>query len=204
MISLPSTTYVGRKLHKEDFYKRLKLTPKQRDSFVSEIESITIANSLKPSTMRIADGGAVHEIFVIDLALKQPCMPITATEAIAKANPHKILFRSLHGDEEHYSVHRLGKEWHTDWMSVDSEALSIQGESLDEVWDSLCAQIAFGEEGIKDVDNEIRKRQKVKGIDEKIGKLERAHGKEKQLGKRNVLFQRLLAAKRERDEVLKG
>lgn len=53
MISLPSTTYVGRKLPKEDFYRRLKLTSKQRDSFVSEIETITIANSLKPSTMRI-------------------------------------------------------------------------------------------------------------------------------------------------------
>ena len=204
MISLPSPTYVGRKLPKEDFYRRLKLTSKQRDSFVSEIETITIANSLKPSTMRITDGEEIHEIFVIDLALKQSCVPITVTEAIAKENPHKILFRSLHGDEEHYSVHRLGKEWHTDWTPIDSETISIQGESLDEIWDSLCAQIAFGDAGIKDVDNEIRKRQKVKGLDEEIAKLERAHGKEKQLGKRNALFQKLQAAKRERDEILKG
>lgn len=204
MISLPSTTYVGRKLPKEDFYRRLKLTSKQRDSFVSEIETITIANSLKPSTMRITDGEEIHEIFVIDLALKQSCVPITVTEAIAKENPHKILFRSLHGDEEHYSVHRLGKAWHTGWTPIGSETISIQGGDLDEIWDSLCAQIAFGDAGIKDVDNEIRKRQKVRGLDEEIAKLERAHGKEKQLGKRNALFQKLQAARRERDEVLKG
>lgn len=204
MISLPSTTYVGRKLPKEDFYRRLKLTSKQRDSFVSEIESITIANSVKPSTMRIIDGDAVHEIFVIDLILKQSCVPITVTEAIAKANPHKILFRSLYGGEERYSIHRLGKEWHTDWVPIDSETIFIQGESLDEIWDTLCAQIIFGDAGIKDVDNEMGKRQKIKRLDEEIAKLERAHGKEKQLGKRNALFQKLQDARRERNEVAKG
>lgn len=202
MISLPSTTYVGRKLPKEDFYRRLKLTSKQRDSFVSEIETITIANSLKPSTMRITDGEEIHEIFVIDLALKQSCVPITVTEAIAKENPHKILFRSLHGGEEHYSVLRLGKAWHTDWTPIDSETISIQGGDLDEIWDSLCAQIAFGDAGIKDVDNEIRKRQKVKGLNEEIAKLERAHGKEKQLGKRNALFEQLQSLKKDRARFL--
>lgn len=202
MISLPSTTYVGRKLPKEDFYRRLKLTAKQRDSFVSEIESITIANSLKPSTMHIADGEVVHEIFVVDLALKQSCAPIAVTEAIAKVNPHKILFRSLHDDEEHYSVHRLGKEWHTDWTPIDSETISIQGESLDEIWDSLCAQIAFGDAGVKDVDNEIRKRQKLKALDEEMAKLERAHGKEKQLEKRNALFEQLQSLRKDRARFL--
>lgn len=42
---------------------------------MSEIETITIANSLKPSTMRITDGEEIHEIFVIDLVLKQSCVP---------------------------------------------------------------------------------------------------------------------------------
>lgn len=204
MISLPSTTYVGRKLPKEDFYRRLKLTSKQRDSFVSEIETITIANSLKPSTIRITDGEEIHEIFVIDLALKQSCVPTTVTEAIAKANPHKILFRSLHGGEERYSIRRFSKEWHTDWVPIDSETLFIQGESLDEIWDTLCAQVIFGDAGIKDVDSEMGKRQKIKRLDEEIAKLERAHGKEKQLGKRNVLFQKLQDARRERNEVAKG
>lgn len=204
MISLPSTTRVGRKLPKEDFYRRLKLSGKQREAFVQQIESITIANSVKPSTMRVADGTDVHEIFVIDLALKDSLVPAVAIEAIAKENPHKILFRSEFEGKEALSVYRQGKEWHTDWAPSDTEAILVQGDNLDAIWDSICAQVIFGDSGIADVDGELRKRQRLKSLDEEITKLERAHGKERQLGKRNELFKKLQDARSEREAVLKG
>lgn len=204
MIALPSTTRVGRKLPKEDFYRRMKLSTKQRDAFVKQIEGITIANSVKPSTMRVLDGKDVHEIFVIDLALKESCVPTLVIEMIAKENPHKILFQSRFDNEEVLSVYRQGKEWHADWAPADTELISIQGEDLDGIWDSICAQIIFGDPSIEDVDGEQRKRQRLKSLDEEIAKLERAHGKERQLGKRNELFQKLQVARNERDAVLKG
>lgn len=204
MIPLPSTTRVERRLPKEDFYRRLKLTSKQRDAFVNQIESITIANSVKPATMRVADGDEVHEIFVIDLALKESCLPALVIETIAKANPHKILFRSVLGNEEVLSVYRQGREWHTEWGPSDSETMTIRGENLDSIWDGICAQVIFGNPGIDDVDGELRKRQKLKSLNEEIAKLERAHGKERQLGKRNELFRKLQEARSEREAVLKG
>lgn len=204
MISLPSTTHVGRKLPKEDFYRRLKLTGKQRDAFVKQIESITIANSLKPSTMRVSDGNDVHEIFVIDLSLKESCVPALIIETIAKENPHKVLFQSRFDGEEVLSVYRQGKEWHTGWSPAETEVISVLGENLDEIWDGICAQIIFGDPSIADVDEELRKRQRLKSLDDDIAKLERAHGKERQLGKRNELFQQLQAARNEREAALKG
>lgn len=204
MISLPSTTRVDRKLPKEDFYRHLKLTGKQRDAFVKLIESITIANSVKPSTMRVLDGATVHEIFVIDLALKESCVPAQVIETIARENPHKILFRCFIDNEEVLSVYRQGKEWHTDWKPCDTEELTVQGDNLDAIWDFICAQVIFGDPSIADVDGELRKRQRLKSLDEEIAKLERAHGKEKQLGKRNELFRKLQDARCEREVVLKG
>ena len=204
MISLPSTTRVDRRLPKEDFYRRLKLTSKQRDAFVGQIETITIANSVKPTTMRISDGADVHEIFVIELALKESCVPALVIETIAKANPHKILFRSKFDGEEILSVYRQGKDWHTEWHPPDSEGVALRGDTLDEIWDGICAQIIFDDASIEDVDGELRKRQRLKSLDEEIAKLERAHGKERQLGKRNELFQKLQVARNERKAVLKG
>lgn len=204
MIVFPSTTRVGRKLPKEDFYRRLKLSGKQRDAFVKQIESITIANSLKPSTMRVSDGENVHEIFVIDLALKESCVPSLVVETIAKENPHKILFRSGYKGEEVLSVYRQGKEWHADWLPADAEVIAVHGEDLDAIWDSICAQVIFDDPSIGDVDKELSKRQRLKSLDEEIAKLERAHGRERQLGKRNKLFQKLQVARSEREAVLKG
>lgn len=204
MIELPSTTRVGRRMPKERFYEQLKLTGRQRESFVRLIDSITIENAIKPSTMKIADGENVHEIFLLEIALKEETLPSVAVEAIAKANPHKILFLCSCGDEEAYAVYRQGKVWAAKWLKSDEAKLVPHGDDLDSLWDSLCSQVIFGSVDIRDVDEEIKKRQKVKTLDEEIAKLERAHGKERQIGKRNALFEKLQRARREKDALMKG
>lgn len=204
MIELPSTTRVGRRMPKERFYEQLKLTGKQRESFVRLIDSITIENSIKPSTMKIADGQNVHEIFLLEIALKEETLPSVVVEAIAKANPHKILFLCSYGDEEAYAVYRQGKVWTTEWLKSDEVKLAPHGDNLDSLWDSLCSQVIFGSADVQNVDDEIKKRQKVKALDEEIAKLERSHGKERQIGKRNALFEKLQRAKREKDALMKG
>lgn len=102
------------------------------------------------------------------------------------------------------SVYRQGKEWHTDWVPTELESISIREDNLDAIWDGICAEVIFGNPAIKDVDGELKKRQKLKSLDEEIAKLERAHGKERQLGKRNELFRKLQEARSEREAVLKG
>lgn len=204
MIELPSTTRIARRMPKERFYEQLKLTGRQRESFVRLIDSIAIENSIKPSTMKIADGQNVHEIFLLEIALKEETLPSVAVEAIAKANPHKILFLCSYGDAEAYAVYRQGKVWATKWLKSDGAKLVLRGDSLDSLWDSLCSQVIFGSVDIQDVDAEIKKRQKAKALDEEIAKLERAHGKERQIGKRNALFEKLQRARREKDALMKG
>lgn len=204
MIELPSTTRVGRRMPKERFYEQLKLTGRQRESFVRLIDSITIENSIKTSTMKIADGQNVHEIFLLEIALKEETLPSVVVEAIAKANPHKILFLCSYGDAEVYAVYRQGKVWATKWLKSDEARLVPHGDNLDSLWDSLCSQVIFGSVDIRDVDGVIKKRQKAKALDEEIAKLERAHGKERQVGKRNALFEKLQRARREKDALMKG
>lgn len=204
MIELPSTTMIGRRMPKERFYEQLKLTGRQRESFVRLINSITIENSIKPSTMKIADGQNVHEIFLLEITLKGETLPSVAIETIAKANPHKILFLCSYGDEEAYAVYRQGKVWATKWLKSDEARLVLRGGNLDSLWDSLCSQVIFGSADIRDVDGEIKKRQEAKTLDEEIAKLERAHGKERQIGKRNALFEKLQRARREKDALMKG
>ena len=66
MLGLPSTTEVDRRLPKEAFYGNLKLNRKTRGQFVSQVERIVIANSIKATTTNVLDGENVHEILVME------------------------------------------------------------------------------------------------------------------------------------------
>lgn len=204
MDCLPSTTRVGRRIAKEDFYRRLSLTAKQRESFVRQVESITIAHSIKPSTVHIEDGQKVHEIFVVELALKEACVPEAAIGAIAKSNPHQILFHCGFGDDGFCAVYRMGCVWCTEWFEYASYEVELPTGNLDKVWESFCGQVIFGNGSLSDVDGEIRRRRNIESLNGEIAKLEKVHGRERQMGKRNELFRKLQEARRKRDELLKG
>lgn len=206
MLGLPSTTEVNRKMAKEDFYRHLKLTTKQRDAFVQQIDSIRIANDVKASTMRIADGQSIHEVFFMELGLKLAIEPALVIETISKANPHKIVFKASFDGESAYSVYRAGKAWFTGWLPADDKSLWLAGmpDDIDDLWRLMCSQIIFSRPDVIDVDTEIKRKQKLESLHAEIAKLERAHGREKQMGKRNALFSKLQEAKRECEALMKG
>lgn len=190
MLGLPSTTEVGRRLPKEAFYRNLKLDAKTRDEFVRLIESITIANSIKPSTANIDDGATVHEIMVLDVRLKGDAQPTRAIEAIAGANPHKLVFRT----EPTGTTYLLRKGLR---CNDDLDRLTLSGKTLDAAWDSICAQVIFGDTDGSGIDGRIELAAKKASLEAEIAKLDAACRKAKQINRRNELFAQLKAKQRE-------
>ena len=186
MLGLPSTTEVGRRLPKEAFYRNLKLDARTRDEFVHLIESITIANSIKPSTVNLDDGAAVHEIMVLDMRLKGDAQPTRAIEAIASANPHKLVFRTDPAGTTF--VLRKGLR-----SSDALDSLTLWGKTLDTAWDSICAQVIFGDTEGTSIDRRIEMAAKKVSLEAEIARLDAACRKAKQLNRRNELFARLKA-----------
>ena len=190
MLGLPSTTEVGRRLPKEAFYRNLKLDARTRDEFVHLIERITIANSIKASTANVDDGTTVHEIMVLDIELKGEAPPTRAIEAIAGANPHKLVFRTTPKD----TTYVLRKGLHE---SGDVEALTLAGKTLDEAWDSICGQVIFGDADGSDIDARIERARRRAELETEIAKLDAACRKARQINRKNELFAQLKAKKRE-------
>lgn len=190
MLGLPSTTEVGRRLPKEAFYRNLKLDAKTRDEFVHLIESIIIANSIKPSTANVDDGATVHEIMVLDVRLKGDEQPKRAIEAIARANPHKLVFCTEPGGVTY--VLRTGE-----LLSGDPVSLSLVGTTLDVAWESICAQVIFGDTGGTDVDARIDRARRRASLEAEIAKLDAACRKARQINRKNELFSQLRTKQRE-------
>lgn len=83
MLGLPSTTEVGRRIPKEAFYGRLKVSAALRQSFVDDVERFTVANSIKTSTTGIPDGERVHEVLVVEVTLKTHSVPEAVLACVA-------------------------------------------------------------------------------------------------------------------------
>ena len=190
MLGLPSTTEVGRRLPKEAFYRNLKLDARTRDEFVHLIESITVPNSIKSSTANLDDGERVHEIILLSLELKGDEQPVRAIEAIARANFHMLVFHTNPGG----TVYVLRGGLHTS-STVDS--LVLAGKTLDAAWNSICAQVIFGDTDGTNIDARIERARQKADLEAEIEKFDAACRMTKQINRKNELFYQLKEKQRE-------
>lgn len=197
MLGLPSTTEVGRRLPKEAFYRHLKLDKKTRDEFVRLVDRITIENSVKPATANIADGKRVHEILLLRIDLKGERAPERAIEAIAKSNPHKLIFR-IEPDGTTCAVHD-GL-----WSSETLGELRITGPDMDAAWASMLSQIAFGTDNPQDINARLAREKRRVQLEAEIAALDKKCRDTTQINKRNELFARLKQKERELEALGKG
>ena len=77
------------------------------------------------------------------------------------------------------------------------DALTLTGESLDEAWDSICAQVAFGDTDGRDIDGRLALAKRRAALEAEIADLDVRCRKAKQINRRNELFAELKRKQRE-------
>ncbi len=205
MLGLPSTTEVGRRIPKEAFYGRLKVSAALRQSFIDDIERFVIANSIKTATTGIPDGESVHEVLVAEVALKARRAPEEVLALVAQTNPHKLLFVCTHGGEACLAV-MLKRLVVGPWRPLDDLALDVSASSIDAVWDSLASQVAFGDVGgdSETVEERFEADAKLKALYEELARVETRGRKERQVARKNALFDRSKEIKRQIADIEEG
>ena len=198
MLGLPSTTEVGRRIPKEAFYSRLKVSGALRQSFIDDIERFVIANSIKTSTTGIPDGERVHEVLVVEVALKSRRVPEEVLALVAQTNPHKLLFACTFNDEVRLAV-MLKRIAAGEWQGIEGASLALKATSMDGVWDSIASQVAYGDTGSEaaTVEERFAADAKIKALREELAKTEARGRKEKQPARKNALFDQVQELKRQ-------
>lgn len=198
MLGLPSTTEVGRRIPKEAFYGRLKVSAALRQSFIDDVERFVIANSIKTSTTGIPDGESVHEVLVVEVALKARRVPEEVLALVAQANPHKLLFACTFNDEVRLAV-MLKRIAVGEWQSAGDTSLTLKSTSMDEVWDSIASQVAYGDTGSETatVDERFATDAKLKALRDELARVEARGRKERQMARKNALFDKAKQLKRQ-------
>ena len=205
MLGLPSTTEVGRRLPKEAFYRNLKLSAKQKDAFVHGVERIEILSSLKESTIHIPVGNEIEEIMVVGITLRDEAAAVTVVDEIAKANKHKLVFLCIEPNGQvRLAVRAQGVKFGA-WETLGELSLKIQGGTLDEVWDSIVSQVAFGDVGTAEMtaESRIALAERVASLEKLVRELDAKCRRARQIGKKNELFVQMRKAEAELEQARK-
>lgn len=208
MIEFPAATAVHRRLPKEAFYKHLPLTKILKEKFVSDVDRIMVENSFTKENLNLASDAEIKEIMLLSISLKNQEFDGKVIEAIARQNPHKLVFLLSFENQQQLAVYH-NKLYRTVWMDHDEIALKLQGYSLDEIWDSFIEQIALYEERAeKTADLSIEERLEIQDqilkLEKQIDKTENAMWKEQQPKKKFELHTRLREYQKKLEDLKHG
>lgn len=195
MIEFPAATAVHKRLPKEAFYKHLPLTKILKEKFVSDVDRIVVENSFTKENLNLASDAEIKEIMLLSISLKKQEFDGKVIEAIARQNPHKLVFLLSFEDQQQLAVYH-NKLYRTLWMAHDEIALKLRGYSLDEIWDSFIEQIALYEERAEEtadlpIEDRLAIQNQILKLEKQIDKTENAMWKEQQPKKKFELHTRL-------------
>ena len=208
MIDFPASTIVRRRLPKEAFYKRLPLTAALKQKFVSDVDRITVENSLTKGNLNLAKDSEIKEILLLSIILKKQDFDGKIVEAIARQNPHKLIFMLVYDDERQLAVYH-SKLYRTKWMKENNLSLTLAGNTLDEIWDDLVRQIAISSEAVlqrqdRTIDEQLKDQDEIDRLNKLIKKTEAAAWKEQQPKKRFELYTKLKDYQKQLEGITNG
>lgn len=208
MIEFPAATAVHRRLPKEAFYKHLPLTKILKEKFVSDVDRIVVENSFTKENLNLASDAKIKEIMLLSISLKNQEFDGKVIEAIAKQNPHKLVFLLSFKDQQQLAVYH-NKLYRTLWMAHDEIELKLQGYSLDEIWDSFIEQIALYEERAEEtadfsIEDRLAIQDQILKLEKQIDKTENAMWKEQQPKKKFELHTRLREYQKKLEDLKHG
>ena len=208
MIDFPEATRVHRRMPKEAFYKRLPLTTAMKDKFVSDVDRIFVENSLTAENLNLSQESEVKEILLLSITLKKQEFDGKVVEAIARQNPHNLVFLLSYEDMRQLALYH-GKLYRSSWVPKTELTLVAKGFSLEEIWNGFIEQIALYEERKESavnmsIDERLALQEKIVKLEKLIEKTEAAAWKETQPKKRFDLYSRLQKYKQELEEMKHG
>ena len=208
MIEFPAATAVHRRLPKEAFYKHLPLTKILKEKFVSDVDRIVVENSFTKENLNLASDAEIKEIMLLSISLKNQELDGKVIEAIARQNPHKLVFLLSFEDQQQLAVYH-NKLYRTIWMDHDEIALKLQGYSLDEIWNSFIEQIALYKERAEQtndlsIEDRLAIQDQILKLETQINKTENAMWKEQQPKKKFELHTRLREYQKKLEDLKHG
>ena len=210
MYNLPQSTIVNRVIPKKTFVNQLGANTRMKDHFTNDVVRVEWLAKLAPSTINVADGKEVHEITIFLVPIKDENCPDDIFSFIDGMIPRHTLFilrwgnmTCLHLNYKEWmesstntnKIFRIAKTYRSQWIKDTEISLSINGLTMDAIYEALVRQVA-GERIIiqsESLREDVEKSTQREMLLKEIEILKRKEAKERQPQKKFVLHQQRIA-----------
>ena len=192
MFQLPTSTNINKPLYKKAVFEKFNLKAAERDRFDADISRMALVARVSTVILpALKKGKEVEGIYVLQVALKRKDYDNKNILLLQKLIPQKIVFALQYEGQTQFCIFHTRLQ-QSEWMPTDNAVLTLQGLSLDDVWNNLVAIIgkldAAAEESIE---QQILNREQREKLLLQIESLEKRCRAEKQTRKKYELHQQL-------------
>lgn len=210
IVQLPEATHVHKRIPKEAFYKHLSLSGTLKSKFVSDIRDIYVEWDINAKNLRLQKVSDIKEILFMQIELKKQSFDNRIIETIAKQNEHKLVF-ILHYQNNFQLAVYYKKLYFSDWYNKDNYQLTIDGYTLNDIWNNIIKQIGLKDECLTEsettnisIDDQLKTQEKIDKLKKQITKIEKLAWKEVQPKKQFELYKRLEKLKKDLEDLIDG
>ena len=154
MMNFPKTTEFNKRIPKQKFYNKLKVSSTLEQQFVKEIETIYWKNKLSAETLNVGIGKLVTEIEIIEINLRQQNISKNIIEIIDREIPYHIVFLLRFKDlaqicisfkedsKNRENKFKVNSYFKTEWLNYKGLSLETIGLTLDKIYENFIIQVA--------------------------------------------------------------
>ncbi len=214
MFGLPETTYFGKLIPKNKFYNNLAIDKKLERSFIDQINSIRWVHKLSADTLNVKKGNTVEEVEVFLIKLKTGDFDLNILKQMDRQLHYHLIFIiefeerfqlwTGYKEESKNSPFKVGNYYHTDRVTEETFSLTIDGLTMDTVYENLVRQIAgntLAQESSESLKETVERQEAREKLEKDIEKLRAKIRKEKQFNRQVELSTKLKTLLKQLEEV---
>lgn len=212
MLGLPQSTEFNKRIPKQKFYEHITVSPALKKSFVDQIRMIYWRNKVAATTVNLAPGTIVDEVEVFEIKLNSASLDEAVLRQIDREISYHIIFLlEYEGKLQAWTAYKektptanaafkVGKYYHTEWMTEAELPIRIDGLNLDAVYENFVRQIAgdaLKADSGESLKASVERDEKKKQLEKQIAALENKMRREKQLNRQMEMNAELKKLKKE-------
>lgn len=198
MFQLPPATAINKPLYKKAVFEKFNFKAAERDRFDADISHMALVARVSTATVpALTKGKEVEGFYVLQVALKRKDYDSKNILMLQKLIPQKLIFALQFEEQTQFCIFHTRLQ-QSEWMPTDDAVLTLQGLSLDDVWNNIVATIGgLDAQAEETIEKQIIHREQREKLLRQIESLEKQCRAEKQTRKKYELHQQIIKLKEE-------
>lgn len=200
MYNLPPQCAINKPLFKKAVFEKFNLKAAERDRFDADISRMVLVARVSSATVpALTKGKEIEGFYVLQVALKRKDYDSKNILMLQKLIPQKLIFALQYDEQTKFCIFHTRLQ-QSAWMTTDVAVITLQGLTLDDVWNNIVATIGgLDAQAEETIEEQIIQREQQEKLLRQIESLEKQCRTEKQTRKKYELHQQIIKLK----EVLK-